>query len=316
MNLFKSTDSRYMLKTALLITMVPAIMIVVIAYSSWLLLVVNHSYFVAHGLALDEESREVFLNYLLISSTDDLWIVWMVLIGYFLMGLLLGHMVLRPFKQVALACEAAIKGEKKTINMSGLNKSKLLLKLGEFLVRHHDSMRRGEAEKMTDDLAESKAPRIDYVFYVQFFSLILILMGITVLFIHIFTEQLHMAIVDASWAFLKGKKTAGLVTFLSTQKDVLSSIVLVPSVISISIFIYLSRIIISKVEGVTFGCVRDVKDIVQGNRLRRLKVRIGDPGLDAVEGINSLFDDLYPERKSPEDFLVEPPPIDATLASS
>jgi hypothetical protein len=315
MNIFKSSDSRYMIKTALLITLVPVVMMVVIAYSSWLLLVVNHSYFVAHGLAFGGDSREVFLNYLLLSSIDDLWIVWSVLIGYFFIGLLIAYMVLRPFNQVARACEAAVKGEMDPINMSGLNKNKLLLKMGDFIIHHYDSSKRGSLLEMSQDLRESKAPRIDFVFYVQFILMILTLMGVTIFFIHVFTEQLHIAMVDASSAFLKGKNTSGVTTFLTTQKDVLSSIVLVPSIISVLLYVFLSRVIISKIEGVTYGFLRDVKEIVQGDSTRRLKGRIGDPGQNAVDRINALYDNLYPERVT-NDPLEVPPPLDASLVSS
>ena len=58
--LFASQDSKYFLKTAFKITLVPILSFAVIFYSLWNVLELNYSFFVANGFAAEAEFKEVF----------------------------------------------------------------------------------------------------------------------------------------------------------------------------------------------------------------------------------------------------------------
>jgi hypothetical protein len=56
-------------------------------------------------------------------------------------------------------------------------------------------------------------------------------------------------------------------------------------------------VIIGRVQGVTFGYVRDVCEVINGNVMRRLTPRQKDPGRQAAIAVNGILDELHPRRK-------------------
>ncbi len=308
--LFTSQDSKFALRTAFLVTLVPLVMILIIFYSVWLMLSMNFSYFRANGFPLGEQSMQDFINYLLQSQIDYVPYVGLFLIGVFFIGLFLSHIILRPFHQLVEICHELKSARGEKIRIVGLGKQKLLIKLGNFLSKYAESRRNETTIQIPNELQKIQAPVMDWVFYFQFFCLIFILMAITVTSIYVFTNQLQESIIQAALTMLKAPK--GMATFLESQKNVFELVVLVPSVVSFVFYCVIARMIISRVQGVTYGYVRDVCDVVRGNTSRRLTPRQEDPGRAAAVAVNELLDLYHPRRTQKE---VETPEASGNLAT-
>jgi hypothetical protein len=293
--LFESQDTKFTLKTALLITMVPVLMLGIIMYSVWLLLSMNHSYFVANGFPIDGLSLEEFMNYLLEAQLDYLPYIGLFFIGVFFIGLFLAHIILRPFGQLRKMCEEIIKAKGEKIKITGLGKQKLLIKLGDFLCLYSVAKENKKSIKIPNELEKIKGPVMDFVFYFQFFCIMIILITITVVSINIFTHQLHASIIEAAIDILKAPK--GMTLFLSTQERVFELIVLIPSVLSVALYGLIARVIISRIQGVTYAYVRDICDVVSGNVARRLSPREDDPGRQAAKAVNDVLDLHHPRQQ-------------------
>jgi hypothetical protein len=293
-NLFRSQDSIFSLKTALLVTSIPLLMLSIIVYSVWLMLVMNFSYFRANGLPLDDQSLQDFTNYLLQSQIEYIPFIGLFIIGVFFIGLFLAYITLRPFNQLTEICQAVkdAKGEK--VRIVGLGNKKLLIKLGNFLSNYVEANKGNKSIAIPDDLNNLKGPRIDGVFYFQFFCIILILMGVAFSSIYIFTAQLEESITQAALTILKSPK--GMNTFISSQSVVFNVILIVPSLISFLCYCFISRMIINQVQGVTYAYVRDVIEVVKGNTRRRLTPREQDPGKDAAGAVNEVLELVHPRN--------------------
>jgi hypothetical protein len=291
-NLFESQDSIYSLKTALLITLVPVLLLGTIIYSVWLLLALNHSYFIANGFPIDDDSRQNFLMYLLQSQSEYLPHIGMFFVSVFFLGVFLSYIVLRPFNQLKTICEGVVSQNAVGVKVEGLDGQKLLIKLGNFLADYAVYRKEGKLLSIPREFDKVKGPALDWVFYFQFFCLIAILMAVTVTTIHIFTHQLHDSIVQTAVTMLKAPKGAEI--FLSSQEDVINLITLVPSVLGCVLYGIIGRKIISKIEGVTYAYVRDVREMANGNYSRRLHPRSDDPGKHAAEAVNELLDNIHP----------------------
>ena len=113
--------------------------------------------------------------------------------------------------------------------------------------------------------------------------------------LYLFVDQLQDSIIYSAMQILKAPK--GMSTFLASQKNVFDMIVLIPSVIGAVLYFFLARIIISRVQGVTYGYVRDVCEIASGNKTRRLSNRDQDPGRQAAIAVNEVMDILHPGTK-------------------
>ena len=307
--LFSSQDSKFSLKTAFLVTSVPILMIGIVIYSVWLMLVMNFSYFRANGFPLDGQNLQDFTNYLLQSQIEHIPYVALFIIGVFFVGLFLAYITLRPFNQLIEMCQVLKESKGERIRIVGLERKKLLVKLGNFLCQYAEAKRNRTTVSIPEDIDKLKGPAIDGVFYFQFFCIIFILMGVTVSSIYFFTSQLQESIIQSAMTMLKAPK--GMATFLGSQEIVFDIIVFIPSLISFVAYLLISRVIIARVQGVTYAYVRDVCEVVRGNSQRRLTPRQDDPGKDAASAVNEILDILHPrpvklEQSVPEGAVLTP----------
>ena len=244
---------------------------------------------------LSEENQDVFIDYLLQSQAEYLPHTLLFFIGVFFLGLFLSFVILRPFNELSEMCRELVLAKDERIRIVGLEKSKLLIKLGNFICRYFEAQKNGREVSVPQELLIVKKPVMDYVFYFQFFCLILILMTIAIGSLYLFVDQLQDSIIYSAMQILKAPK--GMSTFLASQKNVFDMIVLIPSAIGAVLYFFLARIIISRVQGVTYGYVRDVCEIASGNKTRRLSNRDQDPGRQAAIAVNEVMDILHPGTK-------------------
>lgn len=294
--LFQSQDTKFTLKTAILITLVPVLMMGLIVYSVWLLLSMNHSYFLANGFPLDSLTLEDFMSYLLESQLDYLPYLGLFFISVFFIGIFLAYLVLRPFYQLMEMCQEIKNAKGEKIKIIGLGNQKLLIKVGNFLCQYSDAQKNKKTCEIPDELKRVNGPAMDFVFYFQFFCIMSILTAITVTSIYVFTHQLHESIIQAAINILKAPK--GIALFLSSQERVFELIVLVPSLISVLMYGLIARLIISRIQGVTYAYVRDICEVASGNTARRLTPREEDPGRQAAQAVNEVLDMYHPRLQA------------------
>ena len=303
--LFQSQDTKFTLKTAMLITLVPVLMMGLIVYSVWLLLSMNHSYFLANGFPLDSLTLEDFMSYLLESQLDYLPYLGLFFISVFFIGMFLSYLVLRPFYQLMEMCQEIKNAKGEKIKIIGLGNRKLLIKVGNFLCQYSDAQKNKKTCEIPDELKRVNGPAMDFVFYFQFFCIMSILTAITVTSIYVFTHQLHESIIQAAFNILKSPK--GMSLFLSSQDRVFELIVLVPSLISVVMYGLIARLIISRIQGVTYAYVRDICEVASGNTARRLTPREEDPGRQAAQAVNEVLDMYHPRLQAKVDAQTDAP---------
>ena len=61
---------------------------------------------------------------------------------------------------------------------------------------------------------------------------------------------------------------------------------------------FIAKLIISRVQGVTYAYVRDICEIANGNTSHRLTPREEDPGRMAAEAVNEVLDMYHSRKKS------------------
>ena len=150
--LFSSQDSKFTLKTAFLVTSVPILMIGIVIYSVWLMLVMNFSYFRANGFPLESQNLQDFTDYLLQSQIDHIPYVALFVVGVFLVGIFLAYLTLRPFNQLIEMCQVLKESKGERVRIVGLERKKLLVKLGNFLCQYAEAKRSKSSISIPDDL--------------------------------------------------------------------------------------------------------------------------------------------------------------------
>lgn len=296
MTLFTSKDSRHSLKTAFLITIVPVLMLLMAIYSIWMIMVMNHSFFVANGFPLGDESLSDFFDYVLQSQIEYIPFLGFFIIIVFFVGILVSHIILRPFHQLTKMCQDLKEGHEIKTKISGLEKQKLLIKLGYFLSDIAKAKTHHKSIEVPDDLRKVKGPIMDKVFYFQFLCVMFIISVITITSLYIFTYQLFDSVVVSGISILKSSSSAagikGMSYFFDSQKSLIDYIIIIPSVISIILYLIIARLLITNIQGVTYAYVRDICDAASGQSSKRIRPREDDPGKEAADAVNLVLDQI------------------------
>ncbi len=294
MTLFSSKDSRHSLKTAFLITIVPALMLLMVVYSIWLIMVMNHSFFVANGFPLSDESLSDFFNYVFQSQIEYIPYIGIFLIVVFFVGVLVSHIILRPFHQLTKMCNELKEGSGIKTKISGLEKQQLLIKIGFFLGDIVKAKKQNTEVHVPDDLKKVTSPIMDKVFYFQFLCVMFIISFITITSLYIFTYQLFDSVVVSGIAMLKSSSSAagikGMTYFFNSQESLINYVIMIPSVISILLYLIIARMLIQNIQGVTYAYVRDICDSASGENTKRIRPRQDDPGKEAADAVNQVLD--------------------------
>lgn len=294
--LFKSYDSKYFLYTAFKLTAVSVAMLALLSYSLWFYLELNYSFFLSQGYFSDPEMKEVFIDKLFAEQLDFFAYVGVYLVGVFFTGMLLAHFVLRPFSKVAKLYETISKGEPANFNFDPMTSSKLVVKSSRLLLDFlkHNQIENAPPFVIPQAIKNITKPKTDYVFYFQYACLMFIMSSITILACYFFAHQIHSSIIDSATQLLKSNKAVS--TFLGSQTDSIDMIVWVSGILSVGMYAAIARGIIRDIEGVSFGYLRDIKDVASGATSKRLHPRVNDPGKEAAAMINKVLD-VYFESK-------------------
>ncbi len=297
-NLFQSQDSKYFLKTALKVGMVPVLTTMLMVYSLWIYLEMNYSFFLANGFSAGDAMKEAFWDHLLSSQVEFAPWVAGFYVGVFFLGLFLSHLVLRPFTRVAKMCQDVLNGEAPNLKVDPMTKRKLVIRAGLLMmdyIANQESDEDAEFE-VPEDLDKIKKPRPDGVFYLQYGAFMFILSALTAIATFMAFSHLHEDIVATAMTMLKANKTIG--TFLTSQQELMDMMSFVCIGFSTLMYALISRGLISEVEGVSYGYLRDIRDIVSGDHSKRLRPRFNDPGKEAAFNINQLMDQLFAAEKA------------------
>ena len=296
-NLLQSQDARYFLKTAIKIAIVPVVTTGLIIYSLLIYLGMNYSFFLANGYAEGPDMKEAFWDHFAVSLLELVPWTLAIYAGIFALGLMLAYLVLRPFFQVAQMCEDVLNGETPNTKLDPISAQKLVLRSAVFFMEYLDEREKHQSKSsfaIPSEIQKISAPRPDGVFYLQYALLITLVTGISGFAIYVGISHIHEQIVEAAMAVLKANKTIG--TFLLSQRDSVENIGWACTAFTTLLYIVISRSIIREVEGVSYGYLRDIREVLGGNHAKRLTPRFNDPGKDAAFAINQVMNLLFTKK--------------------
>jgi hypothetical protein len=288
--LFKNQDSKYFLKNAFNITLVPVISFGITFYSLWIFLEMNHSFFRSNGFASGEEFKAALFDSLLLDVQDFfLYFMGFVAVMY-MVGLMISYFVMRPFKQLEKYFNEVEDIASEEIYFDKISKKKLIVQSIEALINF---LKRPEDKKETlaqEGWFDHNRPKPDYVFYMQYFMIMAVVVIVTSISVFIFTQELHASIVGNAMAILKNNQSISI--FFQEQQGVLNLIYSTSILLNAALYAYLAKGVIGQINGVSFAFYRDIKAIINGDYKKRIFPRFTDPGKGAASAVNEYLD-LY-----------------------
>ncbi len=133
LNLFKSQDSKYYLRTAFMLTGAPLICIFMLAYSLYIFLELNYSFFISNGFIRDEAFKTAFFDSIFSGLLQDLPYFFIFVVSVFLMGLLVSYFILRPFSQIKNHANNLQRKPELQFNIESRSKTKPLVQTESFM---------------------------------------------------------------------------------------------------------------------------------------------------------------------------------------
>lgn len=292
-SLFKDQDSKYYLKNAWSITLVPLISFSVTFYSLWIFMDMNHSFFVSSGFVSGNDFKEALFDKMISDNIGFIaYFIGFILSIYFV-GLLISHFVMRQFKKIENYFNNVEDLYEEELKFDGMSKKKLIVQSVETLIEYLKDPSQSKENYLPIDWDKIKGPKPDYVFYFQYFCIMTIVTLISAMSVYLLTNELHTSIVTNAMNILKASKAVSI--FFEEQKGVLVSIYSVSIAINIFLYTIQAKKVIQQIDGVSFGFHRDIKQIIEGNHSKKLFPRFTDPGKNAANAINSFLD-LYFEQ--------------------
>jgi hypothetical protein len=304
---FGSQDSKYFIKTAFKITLVPLISFAVIFYSLWNVLELNYSFFVANGFSKGPEFKEAFFDTVLINISDYAVYFGIVITGIFMGGLFVSHLALRSFESIEDFTYDSIEDPDFEFETGKLNSKKVINKGAKLFFDYLSLIRNGKSTKnlkVPKSLLNMNRPKTDWVFIGQYLSVVTIICLVTNIVFYTFTNELYQEIVSSGLSLLNGNSIVA--KFMQSQKDVIFNIYSAAMILNVILYVSISKSIIKSIDGVSYTFSRDIIQIVQGNHQKRIFPRFSDPGKNAAMAINEYLELVF-DNETHEDHDIEEP---------
>jgi hypothetical protein len=295
--LFSSQDSKYFIKTAFKITLVPLLSFSIIFYSLWNILEMNYSFFVANGFAEGADFKEAFVDKVLININEYFIYFGIIIAGVFMGGLLVAHLALRPFEEIQAFSESLQEDPDLEFEVNKINSKKIIYQgaMAFFDYLKYASMgeRVNGDDLIPEKLKKLKSPPTDKIFVMQYIAIVTIIALVTNIVFYMFTTELYQEIVSAGVDLLKGNKVIS--KFMTLQEGVLFNIYASAMALNVILYLGLSKNIIKAVDGVSYAFCRDFMQILKGDHKKRIFPRFTDPGKEAANACNQYLDMVFAE---------------------
>lgn len=303
-SVFNSQDSKFYIKTALKMAFVPLIALVFVLHSLWIVMELNYRFFITQGLDNSEAFREVFFDMVLIEASENALHLLGIVPMVFLLGLVVAHLALRPFQKIKDECQNILENGELTFEVQGAEKwrplsiaAKLLF---DYLYVINNRIEDAQLE-VPKSLRQKYMgrPQVDKVFLIEYTLLIAIIVLVSSFLTFTFINEVHAGLIESSLKTLRGSSQTAL--YLTRQDSILHALYLQSTIITVAIYIGLSKNLVKSVDGVSFAFCRDIMSVVNGDHSKRIYPRFTDPGQDAALSINECLDFIF--ESEPEDAI-------------
>lgn len=296
-NFFSNNDSRFELRTALQVVAIPLIGLLFFAFTFWQFLSSIQSFFFALGI---ENSEGLFFDFIFSGLSDQFPYLVLYFALIFFVGSYLSILLLRPFKKIEDYCEHSLEHPEAYLDFetSGLENKKLLSHMSLLFFQFMAMCRQSqlyEPQIMDEKIEQVISPRPDWVFYFQYFTILMIIALFCGVGLYVFTVDTFDAIVTL--AQQGSKNYSSLInSYLTHQREYLDYIFFATISLVVILYIILCRHIVEIVNGVSFAFFRYMRQIMRGDFTTVVSVRFKDPGHNAVDAFNHFLDQVIPSE--------------------
>ena len=230
----------------------------------------NHAFFRAHGFPEFHE-EEVFYNYLLTETIDNLTTIFVFHIFLFFIGTYVGWLILRPFRMIAEYCEQAVENPNAIYRVDEFSTYKLLTRFSEFFFEYvRESRKRGviTTNSIPPQYSKIHKPLADRVFMLHFGLLLVIIAISSSVFIIENGTAIFNNMIELASKTIATTKEAN--RFFAAQDFIMDDIVTLTIVLITVCYLALGLHLYEKVSGAAFGIFSTMRSFMKGNYFSRV----------------------------------------------
>ncbi len=263
----------------------------------------NFDFFISQGFTAD---RATFLERIFYHM-GHMGIYYLTFfIGVFFTGVLVSYFTVSVFNQIeAFALDFF---ENSKISFQGKFSHKLLNRTTKILFEYLSQLINKGHTNAIDiplPLIKLKNPPHDKAFSIKYFSIITIICGVFYFLQQETLDQLYQSLAKEAL----GLKTSQFLisNFVVPQNIILKHFQIFNLFLCFLGYTVLYFHVSNRVNGVSYGFIRDMVQIIKGHHQTRLRPRFKDPGQEMAQTVNELLDELLGEESSKQ-IIPEPAP--------
>lgn len=268
--LFKEEDTRFFMGVGLKVSGISFFINCIVFYQIFLVVRLNYGFFLAHGLTRTLD-LDTFNSYISQEALDILPIIFVFHVCLFFIGVYVGWLILRPFREIGSYSERALDNPNTPYNVDEFSNFRLLTGFSAFFFEFlREARKKGELSEQSIPPQYSKihAPKMDLIYILHFGLLLLIISICSAVFIIETSDQIFQSMIHLAEKTLNKPQIVN--TYFTHQSFILEEIVLIT--ISLIAFAYtlLGLHLYDRVSGAAFGIFSTMRAFMKGAHFSRV----------------------------------------------
>jgi hypothetical protein len=268
--LFKEEDTRFFLGVGLKVSGISFLINCIVFYQIFLVLRLNYGFFLAHGLT-PEMDLGSFNSHISSEAMEIFPVMFVFHICLFFIGVYVGWLILRPYRQIGNYCERAIEHPNTPYNVDEFSNFKLLTGFSAFFFEFlRESRKRGELlpQSIPPQYSRIHSPKMDLTFALHFGLLLLIIAISSSVFIIETSDQIFQSLIKLAEKTLNQQKIVN--TYFSNQSFILEELVFITISLITMAYTLLGISLYGKVSGAAFGIFSTMRAFMKGAHFSRV----------------------------------------------
>jgi hypothetical protein len=289
--LFRTPESRFLLGTAIKVWSISMMVEIIVGYIMYSNMRLNFYFFRSHGARGIDEIGEAYFQHVFSDIIDALpWILGYH-IAIFFMGLYIGHLMLRPFRQMGDYCAKAIESPDTAYKIEEFSSYRLLTRFSEIFFESMRTSRQKnklEPREIPPQYTGIHGPVFDapFIFHFSFFMIIVVIVSIVT--IMGFASDVYENMSQLAMRMLKADPK--LIGFLHDQAFLVDEMWILTSILVIGLHVIMGIHLYSQVSGAAFGIFATMRSFMKGSWQSRVHL-VGYSYLrDSTRSINKYLD--------------------------
>lgn len=268
--LFKEEDTRFFMGVGLKVSGISFLINCIVFYQIFLVIRLNYGFFLAHGLTPTLD-LEAFNSYISSEAIEILPVIFVFHICLFFIGVYVGWLILRPFREIGSYCERALENPNTPYNVDEFSNFRLLTGFSAFFFEFlRESRRRGDLVEQSIPPQYSKihAPKMDLIYILHFGLLLLIISICSAVFIIETSDDVFQSMVRLGEKTLNQPSVVN--TYFSHQAFILEELVFITVFLIGLSYTVLGLHLYDRVSGAAFGIFSTMRAFMKGAHFSRV----------------------------------------------